>query len=1663
MSWQYSSNGGTDWIDIPNTSADSVSLIGNYSTTYTFTPTGNQNGYLFRARYTNGGCFASFSLPATLTVNPTPSISIDPTANQSLCAGSNTIPVHFTGVNTTSVNWTNNNTTIGLPASGTGYDINSFAAVNPGSSDLVATITATPVNTSGGAFCPGSPASFTITVKPQPTITLVTNPTVCSGTTTVGLPYNSTTLSPTTYSIIWSSAANTAGFSNVANANLQGTPINLSVPPAAAPATYTGNLTVSNSSCPSTPYVFSVTVNPIPVVNQPSNQVVCNGASTNLVTFGGTPGSNTSYAWTNNTTSIGLAASGTGNINSFNPVNNGTAPVTATIIVVPTYTLNGVSCNGTSKQFTITVNPTTAIATAPQSLAVCEGDQAVFSVVASGTAPFTYEWRDYGTSGSSYNTVGGNSATLTLPGVTPAAQNNHRYGVVVTGTCGTVTYQFAVLTVRANPTASPLTSTVCASVLPITISANPNPAAGGVITYSYVWLVPAGVTDPGNVASFPATISGTYSVTLTNQDGCKGSGSAALTVNPVPTAPTPGPNFRCGSGTVSLTASGCTGTLKWYAASSGGSSIGTGSPFVTGNLSATTSYWVTCTNGFGCESARTEVIASVNAIPAAPGAVDGANCGNGTVVIDATGCAGGSLNWYTQSSGGVSIGTASPFITPSLTGTTNFYVSCTSNGCEGARSVVVATIRPIDPGSISGNQSICSGLDPAAFTGVAASSTDNNVNGNISYKWYSGPSATGPWTLAAGTGVGYDVTTGLIAQTFYYREATGFKDNGAASGQYTCTVASNVISVSILPAAGISAQPTTSKVCIGSPVSISAGYSNATGAIWQISKNLGASWNDITAGLDGSIYTNFTTATLNIGSISAATALTMVDYQYRLQVGNICNTLQTTVVNLPYNYIWTGSASTDWNNTNNWLAKEIPTVNCPDVYLLGNRFKEPNLSTATPPMINNLHILQLADFTLANGTGIGAGTKLQVAGHITRYPTSTFESLDGTLEMSGTGNQNIDASTFNRDDLENLIVSSTANLALDGPVNIYESVTFGSAGVNLNTNGHLTLKSLSSRTARLGNLNYPSQNVNGQTTVERYLNPKSAWRFLAVPTFGSQTINSAWQEGALFANANPKPGFGTQITSPTGTGFDAYTINPSMKAFNPNTYLWDGVTSTSILIQEPRGYMLFVRGDRSSLSATCLTCPAPVITSTTLRTKGDLYKGVKTFSTQFANDWASVGNPFASQIDLRKTFKTGDLVDAFTIWDSYSLGYYWVGAYQTLVNIGTIQNPEYKNTTTGQSQNFIESGQAFFIQSSTAAAGQLAIKEADKSDGSNNVSFAPQRSRNGEATLWAKLVSAPSGQASSVVDGLLLNFENNYSTGIDNLDVRKFFSPANNLSVLSHDYYLVAERTAYPHTNDTIQIVLSSTGQQKYRLDFEPTNLLLLKLNPYLYDRYMGLYHPIAIAGATSVAFDITQDEASKAINRFCIVFKKPDPKAPLLAIIAADRNPDRTIQVTWKSEDAQDVEVYELERSGDGKIFKGIITADLQTSSVYNRTDVGPLQTENYYRVKAIRKDGLFFFSNIMKVNGFTEQIAEGSINVYPNPVTGKQLKLNFYNQPAGKYRVQVLNQLGQVLKGKHVVLVGREKQEIINLGSIIKPGQYQINILAPNGETTRQNIIVE
>ncbi len=78
----------------------------------------------------------------------------------------------------------------------------------------------------------------------------------------------------------------------------------------------------------------NIIIRTTPLVNTVSNQAVCHNANVSGITFSGNTGASV-YNWTNNNTSIGLAATGTGNISSFVATNSGSLPVVATVTATP--------------------------------------------------------------------------------------------------------------------------------------------------------------------------------------------------------------------------------------------------------------------------------------------------------------------------------------------------------------------------------------------------------------------------------------------------------------------------------------------------------------------------------------------------------------------------------------------------------------------------------------------------------------------------------------------------------------------------------------------------------------------------------------------------------------------------------------------------------------------------------------------------------------------------------------------------------------------------------------------------------------------------------------------------------------------------------------------------------------------------------------------------------------------------------------------------------------------------------------------------------------------------------------------------------------------------------------------------------------------------------
>ena len=147
--------------------------------------------------------------------------------------------------------------------------------------------------------------------------------------------------------------------------------------------------------------------------------------------------------------------------------------------------------------------------------------------------------------------------------------------------------------------------------------------------------------------------------------------SVTVTVNARATAPTSASasvNPTCGGATtlsVSGGSAGTGGTLKWYAGSCGGTSIGSGSLSV--SPSATTTYYgryetaAPCSDVTACASVTVTVNARASAPTSASASVN-PTCGGATTLSVSGGSAGtgGTLKWYTGSCGGTSVGSGQP-------------------------------------------------------------------------------------------------------------------------------------------------------------------------------------------------------------------------------------------------------------------------------------------------------------------------------------------------------------------------------------------------------------------------------------------------------------------------------------------------------------------------------------------------------------------------------------------------------------------------------------------------------------------------------------------------------------------------------------------------------------------------------------------------------------------------------------------------------------------------------------------------------------------------------------------------------------------------------------------------------------------------------------------
>ncbi len=201
------------------------------------------------------------------------------------------------------------------------------ASLTAGTYFIYAILTPTPVDIS----CRPS-ATINYTVNPTPVVNQPTSQSLCAGASTTVVTFTGT--GADTYT--WTNNTPAIGLAASGTGNIPAfTTTNTGSTPLVATITVTPSGTTGGVMCMGAATTFTITVNPVPVVDQPASQVVCNNTSTTAVAFTGT--TNTVFNWTNSNATIGLGASGTGNIPSFTATNTGNAPVSGTITVTPSF------------------------------------------------------------------------------------------------------------------------------------------------------------------------------------------------------------------------------------------------------------------------------------------------------------------------------------------------------------------------------------------------------------------------------------------------------------------------------------------------------------------------------------------------------------------------------------------------------------------------------------------------------------------------------------------------------------------------------------------------------------------------------------------------------------------------------------------------------------------------------------------------------------------------------------------------------------------------------------------------------------------------------------------------------------------------------------------------------------------------------------------------------------------------------------------------------------------------------------------------------------------------------------------------------------------------------------------------------------------------------
>ncbi len=85
-----------------------------------------------------------------------------------------------------------------------------------------------------------------------------------------------------------------------------------------------------------------------------------------------------------------------------------------------------------------------------------------------------------------------------------------------------------------------------------------------------------------------------------------------------------------------------------------------------------------------------------------------------------------------------------------------------------------------------------------------------------------------------------------------------------------------------------------------------------------------------------------------------------------------------------------------------------------------------------------------------------------------------------------------------------------------------------------------------------------------------------------------------------------------------------------------------------------------------------------------------------------------------------------------------------------------------------------------------------------------------------------------------------------------------------------------------------------------------------------------------------------------------------------------------------------------------------------------------------------------------------------QSTVRVWPNPIEGSELNLQFNNQLNGTYNIRLLDVAGRELFAKSIEHAGGNSIETIELSPGTRRGLYQLVVIAPDKTVNTQKLFI-